>query len=559
MRSAVSGAETPFSYIESWAQLAGLSEGAANQSYAGGEDIGVYKERINFRGPPEEIGGEGIPPLLIHSLRKEFRVPRLQRKRRLVAERRDSNQSNEALASHSVGGRKVNASGVLGESINGDFDHPSGGMGMEEGDREPTYHFDFSAQSQVTTSSTPEVHGAWGDAMETVDSKGGSASAPLGFTLRNPSSPLLHSQAFSAYPTLPTVLKSYLAQPKDVTLSMQGRWSGEIESRTLLEREGIGLVVSDFTLSCPLGGVFCLLGPNGGGKTTLLNLILGIETPSEGRIWVGGHPPNSFQARAQVGYCPQKDTLWPSLTPFQHLTYFSQVKGKSREEGFRIAQSLLASAALSHKANTPTHCLSGGQRRRLSLCIALVGAYSQRLCILDELTAGLDADSRARTWALLLAAKAANKNILFMMVSHDMEEVEVMSESEGRCGVMSHGRMRALGTLPYIKQRYGGGAKLFFIFLVESFANFLTCVEESFLATIVPGSVILSQCGSVRYGTYERPLYQGSASFSLFLNQEDVSQAFLKVSRMEGIQAWSLELTESLGSVLTKISDYYKY
>lgn len=147
-----------------------------------------------------------------------------------------------------------------------------------------------------------------------------------------------------------------------------------------------------------------------------------------------------------------QDTLWPRLTCAEHLSFYARIRGvPHRQLACEVAASLerVGMARYAHRCAAD---LSGGQRRRLSLAIALSGGPSILLC--DEPTTGLDPASKRRVWRIIEAAKPGR---VVVLVSHDLAEVEVLAT---RVGIMTHGRLRCLGDQQHLKLLYGGGYRL---------------------------------------------------------------------------------------------------
>ena len=236
----------------------------------------------------------------------------------------------------------------------------------------------------------------------------------------------------------------------------------EAEQGALLAARGVKVAVSDTTLAIPAGAVFGLLGENGAGKTTTLAMLQGLYPPSGGGALVGGADAGTEQAavRLRLGVCPQHDVVWPMLTVAEHLLFYARIKGvPPAREGAAVA-AMLRRVGLAEFANRQAAALSGGMRRRLSVGIAMMGEATA-VVLLDELTTGLDPASRRAVWRMVEGARRATPAALFLLVSHDMAEVEALCSGPGSaCAVMTHGRVRCVGTVQRLRERYGGGCVL---------------------------------------------------------------------------------------------------
>ncbi|KCV71569.1 hypothetical protein H696_02509 [Fonticula alba] len=209
--------------------------------------------------------------------------------------------------------------------------------------------------------------------------------------------------------------------------------------------------------------IFGLLGPNGAGKTTLISLVTGLRPPSGGRIRVAGHLLSSGTLDSiyrSIGVCPQYDILWNDLPVEDHLYFYVRLKGSSlhlprskRAAADRQAVSeLLAAVGLERYRFTAAGSLSGGERRRLSIAIALAG--DPEVIFLDEPTTGLDPEVRRLIWTIIQAQRVGRTMVL---TTHSMEEAEVLCQN---IGIMVRGSLRVIGTPLELKSRYGSGVRM---------------------------------------------------------------------------------------------------
>src|SRR3954464_11042761 len=175
-----------------------------------------------------------------------------------------------------------------------------------------------------------------------------------------------------------------------------------LDIRALTKRYDDGTVAVDaLDLTIPDGAFFGLLGPNGVGKTTLINSITGLVRVTSGSIRVFGHeaaadPVGVLPARAIIGLSPQEVNLDRFLTVYETLVYHGGYYGLGREESARRAEEMIDVFDLRAKRDPRAPRLSGGMKRRLLLARALV--HEPRLVILDEPTAGVDFELRLELW-----------------------------------------------------------------------------------------------------------------------------------------------------------------
>jgi len=178
-------------------------------------------------------------------------------------------------------------------------------------------------------------------------------------------------------------------------------------------------VLTDVNLAIPERDFVCIIGPNGGGKTTLLKLILGLIEPQQGRVRILGQSPH--RARARIGYMPQHihlDTRFPvsamDVVLMGRLGK-SRCIGPYRREDKMVAERCLAEMGVGHIARRPFSAVSGGQRQRVLIARAL--ACEPEILLLDEPTANLDPAAQEDLYATL---RELNRRLTVVMVSHDI-------------------------------------------------------------------------------------------------------------------------------------------
>jgi len=173
-------------------------------------------------------------------------------------------------------------------------------------------------------------------------------------------------------------------------------------------------VLPGISLSVPRGQVVGLLGPSGGGKTTLLRAIVGVQVVAGGTVTVLGEPAGSPGLRSRVGYLTQDSSVYGDLTVRANLSYFAALVGAPRDAVERTIEAV----DLTSDSDSRVDRLSGGQRSRVSLAAALVG--SPELLVLDEPTVGLDPVLRRDLWAMF--HRLADDGVTLLVSSHVMDE-----------------------------------------------------------------------------------------------------------------------------------------
>jgi ABC-2 type transport system ATP-binding protein len=216
-----------------------------------------------------------------------------------------------------------------------------------------------------------------------------------------------------------------------------------VEVHDLVVRRGHKEVLHGLDFSIAAGEVTGLLGPSGCGKTTLMRALVGVQANIIGTVTVLGQAAGSAPLRDRVGYVTQAASVYDDLTVAENLRFFAQVLGVGRD---RIDESI-AAVDLTADRDSVVGNLSGGQRSRASLAVALLGEPD--LLVLDEPTVGLDPVLRQDLWAMFHRIAAAGAAVL--VSSHVMDEAE-------RCDrllLMRDGRIIADGSPTEIKAKAG--------------------------------------------------------------------------------------------------------
>ena len=195
--------------------------------------------------------------------------------------------------------------------------------------------------------------------------------------------------------------------------------------------------------------IFCLLGHNGAGKTTLINMISGIIDPTVGDILLNGKSTvtDKNYLFENIGLCQQEDIFFEYLTVQEHLEYMCKIKG-SKINAAEI-QDLIDKIDLAQKQNSLCKTLSGGQKRKLCIALALIGG--SKIILLDEPTSGMDVMARRALWEFL---KNYKKDKIILLTTHFLDEAEYLGD---RIGIMSDGHFLCSGTSSFLKSKYPCG------------------------------------------------------------------------------------------------------
>ncbi|XP_045030700.1 ABC-type organic anion transporter ABCA8 [Daphnia magna] len=224
--------------------------------------------------------------------------------------------------------------------------------------------------------------------------------------------------------------------------------------------------VNGLNLDVYEGQITAILGHNGAGKTTLFNMLTGMTSPTKGSAFLYGYDLSDSnqleEIRRMTGICPQHDVLFDLLTPVEHLAFYAKIRGVREDLMNNEVEKALKDIDLTSKRNTPAGKLSGGQKRKLSIGIALIG--DPKIVFLDEPTAGVDPYSRRHLWSLLQQRKA---NKVILLTTHFMDEADLLAD---RKAIVSKGKLRCMGSSLFLKNRFGVGYHLTFV-LNDSFRD----------------------------------------------------------------------------------------
>lgn len=211
------------------------------------------------------------------------------------------------------------------------------------------------------------------------------------------------------------------------------------------KRFGAKVALAEVSLEIRTGSVVALLGANGAGKTTALSLLLGLRRPDAGTATLFGSDPRRPAARARLGATPQESGFPPTLRVGEIVELVAAHYRRPAD-----LRALLRRFLLNEVATRQAGGLSGGERRRLALALALAG--SPELLVLDEPTTGLDVESRHAIWTALREFVADGGTIL--LTTHYLEEAQALATA---VAVIDRGRLVATGSVAEIRRRAGFG------------------------------------------------------------------------------------------------------
>src|SRR5438132_5451414 len=224
-----------------------------------------------------------------------------------------------------------------------------------------------------------------------------------------------------------------------------------IEMVDLCKDFGSFHAVDHLSLIVQQGEIFGLLGPNGSGKTTTINMISGLSVPSKGSVRVMGYDVrhHARQVRRLLGSIPQETALYEELTAWDNMDFHADLFGVARQEKKERIVRLLELVQLLDRKASRVSTFSGGMKRRLAIARALL--HDPLLVYLDEPTLGVDVQARRAIWDYCLSLRDQGKTVL--ITTNYLEEAQALCE---RLAIIDHGKLITVDSPDHLKQAYGG-------------------------------------------------------------------------------------------------------
>jgi len=223
-----------------------------------------------------------------------------------------------------------------------------------------------------------------------------------------------------------------------------------IRVKNLQKKFGSFTAVHDLTVDIYKGEIFGFLGPNGAGKTTSINMICGLSPSTAGEVEIFGKKiKDQKEIKTHIGICPQENIFWQKLTCFEQLVFTGSTYGLTNEVARERSLDLLNLLGLQDKKNVHARKLSGGMKRRLNICLALI--HDPEILVLDEPEAGLDPQSRILVRNFI---KSLAKKKTIILTTHNMDEANRLSD---RVAIIDHGKLLLLDTPEKLKKSLGEG------------------------------------------------------------------------------------------------------
>lgn len=218
-----------------------------------------------------------------------------------------------------------------------------------------------------------------------------------------------------------------------------------VEIKNLSKSYGKLRALTNVNLDVPEGTIYGLVGPNGAGKTTLIKALVGALKTTEGSTKVLGLDPlrDKWRLRKQIGYMPQSPALYDDISARDNIMFFG--KAQNVADLKNKADKIISFAELSERANDKVRTFSGGMKKRVSLCCALI--HEPKIIFLDEPTAAVDPHLKNQSWALF--RKLAENGVTIFVSTHLMDEALLCN----KVTILRNGEILAVDTPQKILER----------------------------------------------------------------------------------------------------------
>ncbi|KAJ3122969.1 ATP-binding cassette sub- A member 5 [Nowakowskiella sp. JEL0407] len=252
---------------------------------------------------------------------------------------------------------------------------------------------------------------------------------------------------------------------------------GEIRHLTKIFKTGATelVAVDKLSLNFYEGEIFALLGQNGAGKSTTINMLTGMYPPTSfksANLYGYDLRTEMREIRQLMGVVPQQNILWDHLSAEDHIRLIVKLKmGVPKEKEDKLVEDALRKAGLTHNKTTPAKGLSGGQKRKLAFAMAIVS--NPKILILDEPSSALDPEARRDMWKLLMENK---DDRLCIITTHFMDEADFVAN---RKAVIGKGKLQCMGTSLFLKSHFNIGYQLDVAINLDSSSS-----EKEFVAKI---------------------------------------------------------------------------
>ncbi len=249
---------------------------------------------------------------------------------------------------------------------------------------------------------------------------------------------------------------------------------------------GTHTALKNLSLKVEKGQFYSLLGPNGAGKTTCINIISNIVKATSGQVTIGGFDvlKNSTKVKKLIGVVPQEIALYEDLTAFENLRFWGKINQVKSTILPQKINDILRLLDLYDQRNQKISSYSGGMKRRINIAAALL--HDPEVLFMDEPTVGIDPQSRLFTYEVF--QKLHQQGITIFYTSHNMEEVERLSD---KIGIIDHGQLIAEGSLNELKNNLNLTETLVFTLNQSPDERFLNILKDQNMSFISDNNRLL--------------------------------------------------------------------
>ena len=215
--------------------------------------------------------------------------------------------------------------------------------------------------------------------------------------------------------------------------------------------------INDISFCLEYGECIGLLGINGAGKTTTFKCLTNELVPSKGRILINNKDIRTHfhEVRSLIGYCPQFDAIFEYMTVYENLEFYAKIKGIVPSKLSNVITALMKQMNLYEYKHKISGRLSGGNKRKLSVSIAMI--CNPSIVLLDEPSTGMDPEARRFMWSVIHKISTRSKRSSVLMTTHSMDEAETLCR---RIAILVNGQFKCMGSSTYIKEKYGEGYEI---------------------------------------------------------------------------------------------------
>ncbi|EWS72165.1 ABC transporter family protein (macronuclear) [Tetrahymena thermophila SB210] len=277
------------------------------------------------------------------------------------------------------------------------------------------------------------------------------------------------------------------------------------------------IAVDNLNFGVKTGDVFCFLGVNGAGKTTTMRMLTGEETIGSGDAYIQGCkiPEQISEAQQYIGYCPQFDALLDNLTAREHLELFAAIKGIPPNQREQAVNEKLDELNLRKFENVVARTYSGGNKRKLSVAIAMLG--NPPIAFLDEPSTGMDPGNRRFMWNVISDMAANKKKTSIILTTHSMEEAEALGT---KVGIVIGGNFKCMGSIQHLKNKFGKGYEISIKTNTPNMVQLQQLAKGISLNTIIEKQNICQILNQIQQDQFIEQINEGKFASSIYFQME---------------------------------------